>query len=607
MTRDELISRTRQLIDEGDRLLAQPSMGAMQLWLQLSDDLLATAWGSMDRYHLAWLMVGKPKSIVRGRPMTRRRGGRLRPRGRDAEDRGAADVARRRRRQGMPFVGETGGGLGQGRTTDRSEPGVDDRPPPVADRAPDRPACRRTRRSPIGSRRPAAGPRPIATTRRRALHAPTACSGDRGPRPGGRRRRDRDGAGTRSGRQRLPAARRFGWTSTSPASSTGTSGRPSSRRRSTWSSSARRRASRETRSALRDRLAAEVARARPARLARRPAGRARDAGRGARRRAAAVPRARRRAAWRSRRRAAGRRVFDAAAARHRRPAARRRARSRTGSPPGTTARGPGRPRCRPSSTGSSRGSGRGPRRLSACPTARTCGSRSSPTSRGRATTGTTAAGVRGSTSTPTCRSAPPTSSARSPTRRTRATTSSTPGRRPTSSTTRGRLEASILLINTPECLDQRGSRRPRHGVRVAAATSGRPARRAVRAGRPGDRRRPGRARETRRACGRHRRPRARPRRDPRERRAPAPRRRPVARRGRSPTSRDVGRLRRPIGRQAARVHRAPAVADLRLRLRRGRGAPPPLARGGPGPRSAARFGRLLHEQLDAGSILAELG
>ena len=44
MTRDELISRTRQLIDEGERLTADPSLGAMRLWLQLSDDLLATAW-----------------------------------------------------------------------------------------------------------------------------------------------------------------------------------------------------------------------------------------------------------------------------------------------------------------------------------------------------------------------------------------------------------------------------------------------------------------------------------------------------------------------------------------------------------------------------------
>ena len=70
MTRDELIDRTRQLIAEGDRLVAAPSMGALQTWLQLSDDLLSRAWGSMDRYHLAWLMVGKPKGIVRGRAMT---------------------------------------------------------------------------------------------------------------------------------------------------------------------------------------------------------------------------------------------------------------------------------------------------------------------------------------------------------------------------------------------------------------------------------------------------------------------------------------------------------------------------------------------------------
>ena len=70
MTRDELISRTRQLVAEGDRLRANPSLGALQIWLQLSDALLAEAWGSMDRYHLAWLMVGKPKGIVRGRAMS---------------------------------------------------------------------------------------------------------------------------------------------------------------------------------------------------------------------------------------------------------------------------------------------------------------------------------------------------------------------------------------------------------------------------------------------------------------------------------------------------------------------------------------------------------
>ena len=69
MTRSELIDRTRQLIAEGDRLVANPSLQALQTWLQLSDELLSAAWGTMDRYHLAWLMVGKPKQIVRGRPV----------------------------------------------------------------------------------------------------------------------------------------------------------------------------------------------------------------------------------------------------------------------------------------------------------------------------------------------------------------------------------------------------------------------------------------------------------------------------------------------------------------------------------------------------------
>ena len=109
MTRDELIARTRQLVDEGDRLMAVPSMGALRVWLQLSDDLLATAWGSMDRYHLAWLMVGKPTAIVRGRPMTA-----------DEESAYVREVASQKtaalrmsldavERQGMPFLGETGG------------------------------------------------------------------------------------------------------------------------------------------------------------------------------------------------------------------------------------------------------------------------------------------------------------------------------------------------------------------------------------------------------------------------------------------------------------------------------------------------------------------
>ena len=125
MTRDELIASTRQLIAEGDRLGASPSLASLQMWLQRSDDVLSTAWGSMDRYHLAWLMVGKPKGIVRGRAMTA-----------DEEAAYVREVASQKtaalqmsldavERQGMPFVGETGDrGLGAGAeaTPDRPVP-----------------------------------------------------------------------------------------------------------------------------------------------------------------------------------------------------------------------------------------------------------------------------------------------------------------------------------------------------------------------------------------------------------------------------------------------------------------------------------------------------
>ena len=129
MTRDELIDRTRQLVAEGDRLMAGPSMGALQTWLQLSDELLSRAWGSMDRYHLAWLLVGKPKGIVRGRAMTE-----------DEEAAYVREVATQKtaalrmsldavERQGMPFVGETGGVGGVGGVV---------APARAPDRAPDR-------------------------------------------------------------------------------------------------------------------------------------------------------------------------------------------------------------------------------------------------------------------------------------------------------------------------------------------------------------------------------------------------------------------------------------------------------------------------------------
>jgi hypothetical protein len=107
VTRDELVRSTRQLIDEGDRLVANPGHAALRVWLQLSDELLAVAWGSMDRYHLAWLQVGRPSEIVRGRAMTP-----------EEEATYVREVARAKTavlrmsvealtRHGMPFVGET--------------------------------------------------------------------------------------------------------------------------------------------------------------------------------------------------------------------------------------------------------------------------------------------------------------------------------------------------------------------------------------------------------------------------------------------------------------------------------------------------------------------
>jgi hypothetical protein len=105
MKRAELIADTKQLIAEGERLQRAPSMAALRVWLQLSDDLLSRAWGKMDRYHLAWLMVGR-SDAARGRRMTA-----------DEESDYVRDVAAQKTAalqmslkavddQHMPFVGE---------------------------------------------------------------------------------------------------------------------------------------------------------------------------------------------------------------------------------------------------------------------------------------------------------------------------------------------------------------------------------------------------------------------------------------------------------------------------------------------------------------------
>ncbi len=110
MTRDELIAGTRQLIAEGQRLDANPSLTGLRLWLKLSDDLLSAAWGSMDRYHLAWLQVGRPREIVRGRRMSAEEEAayvREVASAKTAVLRMSLEAAERRH---MPFVGETAGG-----------------------------------------------------------------------------------------------------------------------------------------------------------------------------------------------------------------------------------------------------------------------------------------------------------------------------------------------------------------------------------------------------------------------------------------------------------------------------------------------------------------
>ena len=107
MTRDELVRDTRQLISEGERLIGNPSNAALRVWLQLTDDLLARAWGSMDRYHLAWLQVGRPAATIRGRALSPEEEASY------VREVAAAKTAVLRMsvealtRHGMPFVGET--------------------------------------------------------------------------------------------------------------------------------------------------------------------------------------------------------------------------------------------------------------------------------------------------------------------------------------------------------------------------------------------------------------------------------------------------------------------------------------------------------------------
>ena len=59
MSRRSFLSATDELIATGDAILAEPGWDAFRAWLLESDRLLEAVWGRMDRYHLAWLNVGR--------------------------------------------------------------------------------------------------------------------------------------------------------------------------------------------------------------------------------------------------------------------------------------------------------------------------------------------------------------------------------------------------------------------------------------------------------------------------------------------------------------------------------------------------------------------
>jgi hypothetical protein len=59
MSRSAFLAATDALIETGDALVARPEWDGFRAWLIESDALLERVWGRMDRYHLAWLNVGR--------------------------------------------------------------------------------------------------------------------------------------------------------------------------------------------------------------------------------------------------------------------------------------------------------------------------------------------------------------------------------------------------------------------------------------------------------------------------------------------------------------------------------------------------------------------
>jgi hypothetical protein len=59
MSRRAFLDATDNLIADGERLTTDPDWNLFRAWLLNSDELLERVWGRMDRYHLAWLNVGR--------------------------------------------------------------------------------------------------------------------------------------------------------------------------------------------------------------------------------------------------------------------------------------------------------------------------------------------------------------------------------------------------------------------------------------------------------------------------------------------------------------------------------------------------------------------
>lgn len=109
MKRDELVRQTQALVDEGDRIARAPSRAALNTWLAASDALLSAAWGQMDRYHQAWLDVGRIAQPLRGRSLSADEEAaevRAVVAAKGAVLRASLDAVDR---LGMPFLGETRG------------------------------------------------------------------------------------------------------------------------------------------------------------------------------------------------------------------------------------------------------------------------------------------------------------------------------------------------------------------------------------------------------------------------------------------------------------------------------------------------------------------